>query len=112
MKYCGMIGYDLTVEDPDEPGVWRPNFIERKAKGDVLDLSTRWQADKDSANDDIVLTKKISIMMDPFVEANFSHIRYATYKGVKWRVESARPVYPRIELTLGGVYNGSTQRTP
>lgn len=106
MKFRGIIGYDIPVEDPDEPGVFMPQFVERKATGDVLDLSTKWKTDKDSTNDDIVLSKKISILMDPFVEANFSHIRYVIYMGTKWRVESATPRYPRIELTLGGVYNG------
>lgn len=111
MKYHGKIGYELSVEDPEEPGVWRPTFIEKVATGDVLDLSTRWQQDKDSTIDDIVLKKKISILRDPFVEANFSHIRYVEYMGTKWRVESVVPQYPRIELTLGGVYNGKQKRT-
>ena len=106
MKYHGMIGYDFTTEDPDEPGVFRPNLVEKIATGDVLNLSTRWQAANNSTNDNIVLSKSISIMMDPFVIDNFSRIKYAEYMGVKWRVESATPQYPRIVLNLGGVYNG------
>lgn len=109
MKYSGIIGYVITYEDPEAPSVYRTKFVKRKAKGDVLDLSTRWQKDKDSTNDDIVLSKKISIIMDPFVAKNFSYIRYVTYMGVKWRVESATPQYPRIVLTLGGVYNGGEE---
>lgn len=112
MKFHGIIGYDLTVEREDEPGVFDPSFVEKVATGDVLDLSTRWQADKDSSNDDIVLNKRISIMMDPFVSQNFSQIRYVRYMGTNWRVESATPQYPRIILNLGGVYNGKQKGTP
>ena len=106
MKYHGKIGYDFTEEDPNEPGVFRPSFVEKVATGDVLNLSTRWQPANNSTNDNIVLSKSISILMDPFVIENFSHIKYAEYMGVKWRVESATPQYPRIVLNLGGVYNG------
>lgn len=112
MKFHGIIGYDLTVENPDEPGVWKPSFVEKVATGDVLNLSSRWREDKDSTNNDITISKQISIMMDPFVSQNFSHIRYVEYMGAKWRVETATPQYPRIILTLGGVYNGKQKGTP
>ncbi len=108
MKFHGIIGYDLTVERPDEPGVFDPSFIEKVATGDVLDMSSKWEKYNDSTNDNISLSKKISIMMDPFVVENFSRIRYVEYMGEKWRVESATPQYPRIILTLGGVYNGKS----
>lgn len=108
MKYHGKIGYDLTTERPGEPGVFDPSFIEKVATGDVLNMSTKWKEDRDSSNNDIVLNKQISIMMDPFVSENFSRIRYAEYMGTNWRVESVTPQYPRIILTLGGVYNGKS----
>lgn len=108
MKYHGKIGYDLTAERPDEPGVFDPSFIEKVATGDVLNMSTKWKEDRDSSNDDIVLNKQISVMMDPFVSENFSRIRYVEYMGTNWRVESVTPQYPRIILTLGGVYNGKS----
>ena len=111
MKYHGIIGYDLSAEDPEEPGVWRPNFVEQPSTGDVLNMSTRWQPANNSTNDNIVLSKTINIMMDPFVSENFSKIKYAEYMGTKWRVESVTPNYPRISLTLGGVYNGCEKGT-
>ena len=36
-----------------------------------------------------------------------SHLmRYVTYKGTKWKIASMTDGYPRIIISLGGVYNG------
>lgn len=37
---------------------------------------------------------------------NFQNIRYITYLGANWKVTSIDVQYPRLVLSIGGVYNG------
>ena len=55
--------------------------------------------------DDIQINTRIEIVADPFAYANFAHIRYVEIWGQKWKVTGADPSnYPRIALTVGGLY--------
>lgn len=106
-RFFGEIGFEDTQElDPiNEPGVYTENIIARNYYGDVERDSLAIQQSKFSINDDIKITNRISIVADPFAQENFHSIRYATYMGTKWKVVNAENAYPRIVLTLGGVYN-------
>lgn len=101
-KFYGKIGYSITEETI--PGVWEPKITERKYIGDVLENGRRWEAG-DGVNDDMTITNKISIIADPFANQNIGAIRYVEYLGQKWKIRSADIAYPRIILTLGGVYH-------
>jgi hypothetical protein len=35
-------------------------------------------------------------------------MRYVTYMGLKWRITNIDPQYPRLILTIGGVWNGQS----
>lgn len=86
------------------PGVYLPNqVVEREYSGDVIKMSTDWQSPA-TLNDNLNLNKTISIIADPFSYENFANIRYVEYMGVKWKVKTAEPMYPRIQLSIGGVY--------
>lgn len=102
MKWFGNVGYSITRETV--PGVHKPSIVERPYSGDSIELNSRWQNSND-ANDNLTLNMKISIIADPFAYENFSRIIYVEYMQSKWKVTSAKPDYPRIELTVGGVYN-------
>ena len=105
-KYYGKIGYAVTTEV--RPGVWGPEeIIEKPAFGDVEQRSIRHQQ-SDKVTEDLTTSDEISIIMDAFAKDNFSNIRYVNYLGANWKVVNARVRYPRIVLTLGGVYNGRT----
>ena len=92
----------MTVETA--PGVYLPNqVVEREYSGDVIKMSTDWQSSA-TLNDNLNLNKTISIIADPFSYENFANIRYVEYMGVKWKVKTAEPMYPRIQLSIGGVY--------
>ena len=101
-KYFGTIGYALTTETA--PGVWEEQLIEKEYYGDVLQYSKRYQS-AGKVNDDIEISNKISIVADPFAFQNFIFIRYVTWMGVKWKVSSIDVEYPRLVLSIGGVYN-------
>ena len=103
-KWCGKVGYAVMKET--KPGVWKEEFTEQKYFGDVIQDSRRLQS-ANQVNDDIVVLTRISFVADPFALSNFHSIRYAEFMGAKWKVSTVDVQYPRLILTLGGVYNGA-----
>lgn len=101
-RFYGEIGYAIT--SVDETGVTKAVLTKRNYYGDVLDLVTRWQ-NTDKYVGDIRVSHRISILADPYAIENFPFIKYVEWMGTKWGVLSANPDYPRIVLSLGGVYN-------
>ena len=53
------------------------------------------------------MTNEISLVADPYARENFHMIRYACFMGTRWEVTSVEVQYPRLVLTLGGVYNAA-----
>lgn len=103
-RWVGSIGY-LKLEET-KPGVWEEQITERTYSGDASSLKTSWRSDSSKLNDDLDLSVQISIIADPFAYENLSSIRYVTYMGSKWKVTSISPEFPRLNLTIGGLYNG------
>lgn len=102
-KWFGKIGFDQgTVETT--PGVWKPSIVEKSYFGDVQRNSRRLQT-SDKVNDDINISNEISIVADPYANENFHMIRYAYFMKQKWKVTDVEVQYPRLILTLGGVWN-------
>jgi hypothetical protein len=102
-KFYGNVGYIESVEV--EPGVWDNKVIERPHFGDVIRSTSRFQSSGE-VNDNITIGNDISIVADPYANENFQHMKYVVYMGTKWKITSAEVKYPRIILSLGGVYNG------
>lgn len=102
-KWFGKVGYAVTEET--EPGLWEENITEREYYGDVF--SEHWKRQNSGdVNDNITVSQIISIIADPFAYQHCSEIVYVEYMGSKWKVSDVDPVFPRLKLTLGGVYNG------
>lgn len=104
-KWFGSIGYSETVET--RPGVWEERVSERPYYGDML-RNVRRRDKADQLNDELNISNELSVVSDPYAMENFHAIRYATYMGARWKVSSVEVQYPRLTLTLGGVYNGPT----
>ena len=102
-KWCGIIGYAEQVETT--PGVWSEQITERNYYGDVIRNNRRLQS-AGKLNDDINVGNEISIIADPFANNNFHSMRYVEFMGTKWKVTTVDVQYPRLILSLGGVYNG------
>ena len=102
MKWHGEIGYAETVET--EPGIWVEQITERHHYGDVVQ-NTRTLQSADQVNDNINISNSISIVANPYARQNFHNIRYITFMGTKWKVSNIEVQYPRLILTLGGLYN-------
>lgn len=103
MKWHGKIGYAETTET--SPGVWEEIITEYECHGDMLQIIRRLNQG-DMINDDINISNKLSIVMNPFFYKHYYAIRYATIGNAKWKVVSVDLRYPRLELSLGGLYNG------
>lgn len=102
-KYYGKIGYAETVET--NPGVWTEQITERSYYGDMIRNTRRLQS-AEQVNDNINIANDLSIIADPYAINNFHTMRYAEFMGAKWKISNVEVQYPRLILTLGGLYNG------
>ena len=100
-KWAGIIGYAESAET--EPGVWTEKITEREYFGD-LTRNLRRLENGLGVNDNVIVANEISIVADPYAMENFHAMRYVTFLGTKWKVSSVDVMYPRLRLTLGGVY--------
>lgn len=96
------VGYADTVETA--PGVLEEQITERDYYGELLRNSRRLQT-ASQVNDDINISNEISILSDPYAIQNFHSMRYAEFMGAKWKIPTVEVQYPRLILSLGGVYN-------
>ncbi len=101
-KYFGKIAYGVTEETA--PDVYTERITEREYFGDVQRYTRRYQRGE-GLNDNLELDNVISVIADPFAFEHFSEIRYVVWNGAKWKVKSVEIQYPRLLLTIGGVYN-------
>lgn len=102
-KWFGKIGYAVTSET--RPGIWEEVIVERNYYGDMIRNSRRLQA-ASHVNDDININNELSIISDPYAMNSFHAMRYAEFMGTKWKITNVEVQYPRLILSLGGLYNG------
>lgn len=102
-KFYGAVGYAVTEET--KPGVWEEKITERMYYGDLSSNTRRLQS-TERLNDNINIANEISIVADPFANENFHSMRYVEFMGAKWKITNVEVQYPRLILSVGGVYNG------
>ena len=102
-KFYGAIGYGKSIET--SPGVWEDQITERMYYGDLIRNSRRLQS-SGNLNDNINISNQISIVADPYANENFHLMKYASFMGTEWKITDIEVQYPRLILTVGGVYNG------
>ena len=103
-KFYGQVGFVKTVENPGT-GKWVSEVSERNCYGDVTRVTRRWEAGQ-QVNDDINVNNQISILSDPYVTENIPWIKYVRWNNAVWKVTTVEVQYPRLILSIGGVYNG------
>lgn len=101
-KFYGNIGFTTTVET--EPGIWEETIVEYPYYGDLVRNISKSQS-SDSVINNINVSNSISIIADPYANNNFQHMRYVEFMGAKWNITDVEVQYPRLILTVGGVYN-------
>lgn len=104
-KWYGKVGYGIMSEV--RPGVWEDAIIERSYYGDMTRVASSSEQ-SESVNNNIQLKHNISIVADAYALQNYTLIKYITIMGVRWVVRSIEVQRPRLELSIGGVYNGPT----
>jgi len=102
-KFSGEIGFSKTIET--EPGIYTDTIVVRKYYGDIERQGRRWEKGE-NVNDDLVVNNYVSIVADDFVKENIGMMKWVEFLGAKWKIQSVEIDYPRIKLTLGGVWNG------
>jgi hypothetical protein len=105
-KFFGNVGFVTTVERKEKDSVWVEEVIEKPYYGDTYKETHHNRSSSEQIIDDISLNNEISIIADSFAYQNTQHIRYVTYMGAKWSVTSVTGTYPRLILTIGGLYHG------
>lgn len=108
MRWYGKVGYVTSVVD--EYGVSINQITEQNYTGDIMRNNRRWN-NNNSVNGEVNISNQISILSDPYIISNFQNIRYAEFMGNLWCVTDVEVQYPRLILTLGGVYNGEQAGT-
>ena len=102
-KFYGTVGYVNTVET--EPGMWEEQKTERQYSGELV-KNTRRLESSGGVNDNVNISNEVSIVADPYAYENFHAMRYIKFMGAKWKISNVEVRYPRLILTIGGVYNG------
>lgn len=103
-KWFGKIGYAVQTET--SPGVWEDVITKREYYGDVI-KNTRKLQQTSQVNDDINISNEISIVADPFARENIYSMRYIEFMGAKWKISNVEVQFPRLILSIGGIYNGN-----
>ena len=107
-QFYGKIGYVLTSEDPNYPSKWVKTTTERYYRGTTKRDNRTWSDSSDSSNGRLAMSTEISVVADKFALENIGYLTYVEYMGCKWTVTRVDTNgYPRLTLTLGGLYNGS-----
>lgn len=105
-KYSGTLGL-LYPEVETAPGIWSPSKVkEVPVKGDTLNLSKSYSNSDQSVNDDLSVSKRISLILPSDIFEDLGCIRYATYLGQRWKITNVDFQRPRVIFTLGGIWNG------
>ena len=108
MKFFGKIGFNKgTVET--RVGIWEKQIEERDYYGDIIRNNRRFES-ANQINDNINIDNQISILADSYANENASTMVYVTFMGAKWKISSIEVQFPRLILTLGGLYNEEDER--
>lgn len=105
MKFSGKVGF--WMEDVEtKPGIFQSTIVEKPYFGDVHKNVRRWE-EGNQQNDKLKVNNSISILSDLFAQQNYTSIKYVIWNNVKLKVTQVTLDYPRINMEIGGVYNGT-----
>ena len=105
MRVSGVIGYG--EQRKTSPGVVEDVVTEHKFRGDILRPPASGLEEAGKVNDDLRVNVTISVVAGAYHNEMHVHdIRYLTWQGKRWKVSNVDVVPPRLNMRLGGLYNG------
>ena len=102
-KFWGKIGINRGPRET-APGIFEQFIEEVTVAGEVRTLGARWQ--NHELGGTVSARHVLSIITPEDSAADFNEVVYVWWNGRKWSVRSIEYKRPRIELMLGGKYNG------
>lgn len=102
-RFRGNIGLNRGPVETS-PGIFEQLIEDVEVVGNLLSLGFRWP---EVGMQDSLSAKHILSIITPEDESvDFNEVVYVEWNGRKWNVNSIEYKRPRINLTLGGLYNG------
>ena len=103
-KFSGSIGINRGAIET-APGIFDPSIEEVEVVGEIRNQVARWQSHEQR---DTVSARHVLSIVTPedSMQIDFTEVVYIIWLGRKWSVVAIQYKRPRIELTLGGLYNG------
>ena len=102
-KFRGSIGINRgSVET--SPGIFEPSIEELEVTGEMRNLSAKWRSHEQ--RESVSIRHALSIVTPEDSIIDYTEVVYVIWQSQKWSVVSIEYKRPRIELALGGVYNG------
>lgn len=105
-RWHGVIGFVMTEESPEGSGIWKDAVTEREYSGQQDSFKRNWDSSS-NLNENISINSVISVIADPFLYKNIGFARYVNIMGIDWRISMIENQYPRINITVGGIYNAN-----
>lgn len=102
-RFRGPIGINRGPREI-APGIFEAIIEEVTVNGEMRNLSARWS--QQSANESLVAKHVLSVVTPEKSDIDFNAVVYIEWQGRQWSVTSIQYNRPRVELTLGGLYNG------
>jgi hypothetical protein len=102
-KFRGNIGLNRGPVESD-PGIFSQVIEDVEVTGEMLNLGLGWQGV--GMQDSLSAKHILSIIIPEEESVEFNEVVYVEWHSRRWNVTSIEYKRPRINLTLGGLYNG------
>lgn len=101
-RYRGTIGINRGLRETS-PGIYVTDIYEMIVSGEMRTQQAGWS---DHNINETVKARHIFSMVTPeSTDIDLNEVVYIEWKGRKWTITSIQYKRPRVELTLGGLYN-------
>lgn len=101
-KLYTIIGYAPSFQETS-PGIYEEVIVQKYYYGELL-RNTRRLEGSDKVNSDVNISNRISIIADPYALTNFHQMRWVNFMGAKWKIADVEVEYPRLILSVSGLY--------